>query len=270
MGGGAIIPTAQSVLFPRYPERAARHGRRALRARRDHRPAARPDDRRLPHRRRRAGTGSSSSTCRSASSPRCVARTRIEEPGFVADRAPVDRVRHRAARGRHGVAAVRARGGQPRGLVREPADHGRSPSSPPSRSSRSSSTSSRRDTRSSICACSRTATTRRRRRSTSSSASRSSPARCSSLYCGAVMHYRALDIGRVFLVRAAGSRSSSFRSSGGWSTRIDPRRAPRGRQRRHLHQPVAQRAPDGDADAGRHRAVRCSSAPSAPASASCR
>ena len=60
----------RAILFARYPKRRARHGRRALRPRRGHRPAPRPDHRRLPHRRGRAGTGSSSSTCRSASSPR--------------------------------------------------------------------------------------------------------------------------------------------------------------------------------------------------------
>ena len=168
-------------------------------------------------RRGRAGTGSSSSTCRSASSPPGVAWTQIEEPGFVADKRPVDRFGIALLADRHGVAAVRARRGQPRRLVREPADHA------PRRRRRHRARHLHRprardaDIRSSTCACSRTAATRRRRRSTSSSASRSSPARCSCRSTAARSCTTARSTSAACSCSAAGSRSSSCRSSGAWS-----------------------------------------------------
>ena len=119
------------------------------------------------------------------------------------------RLRHRAPRRRHGLAAVRARGGQPRRLVREPPDHASSPPSRPSRSSRSSSTSSRRDN---------PVVDLRVFKNRSYAAGTGinfllglalfSGAYLFSLYCGAVMHYTALDIGLMFLVAGRASRSS--------------------------------------------------------------
>ena len=76
------------ILFARYPQAGARHGRGAVRPRRDHRPAARPDDRRLPDRRGRAGTGSSCQRAARHRSPRPRVWRVIEEPGFAPPKAP--------------------------------------------------------------------------------------------------------------------------------------------------------------------------------------
>jgi len=61
-----------------------------------------------------------------------------------------------------------------------------------------------------------------------------------SLYCGTHMHYRALEIGHVFLLGKLDSLLI-FPLAGRLVTRIDPRLLMLLRQRGHLHQPMAQR-----------------------------
>ena len=63
IGGAAMAPISLAILLRRLPAAAARRGRRALGCPRHGRRRRRPVARRRAHRVRRAGTGSSSSTC---------------------------------------------------------------------------------------------------------------------------------------------------------------------------------------------------------------
>ena len=195
-------PPRRAILFARYPQEEHGMAGGALRPRRRHRPAPRPDHRRLPDRRRQLALDLPRQRAGRASSPRCSRYRFIEEPGFdAADASRSTAIGIALLAVGMAVAAVRARGGQPRGLVRQHARSWSSRRSRRSRSSRSSCTSSRRRTRSSTCGCSRTAATPPAPGSTSCSGSRSSRGSyLFSLFCGAVMHYQALDIGRMFLV----------------------------------------------------------------------
>lgn len=187
LGGGAIIPTAQSILFARYPRKE--HGTAgALFCSRDHGPAARPHRRRLPHR----FVLLSRIFLINVPIGLFAAGLRLPQHRGARLRAArrADRhLWHRAARGRHGLARVRARGRQPQRLVPELRDRrahrggrrlARHLRRPPAREPA---------TRSSICASSRTSRTARRPASTSSSASRCSRRPTCSRCCGAVVHY---------------------------------------------------------------------------------
>ena len=190
MGGGAIIPTAQSDPVRALPARAstAWPAASSASARSPARCSARPiggylidvvelaldlpRQRADRHRRRGASRERSSRSPASRPTPRrSTAGIALLAVGMA-------------------VAAVRARGGQPRGLVHSRRRSSCSPPSRRSRSSRSSSTSSRPITRSSICACSRTAATPPAPASTSSSGSRCFGARtCSrSTAAGHALH----------------------------------------------------------------------------------
>ena len=114
-GGAALLSTAQATLRQIFPARGAGHGAGDLPARHHRRADARPDARRLDHRQLPAGTGASSSTCRSASSSAFLVMTFLHDPPTAAPRADGGRLaRHRPAHRRRRLAAVRARGRQHR------------------------------------------------------------------------------------------------------------------------------------------------------------